>query len=41
MGVLPFPVAIRMLMTMFPVLHLLDIGRVHLFRFRHVNRRGV
>lgn len=41
MGVLPFPVAIRMLMTMFPVLYLFDIAGLHLFRFRQVNRRGV
>ncbi|MNL83940.1 hypothetical protein D3C87_2117410 [compost metagenome] len=40
-GVPPFPVAIRVLMTMFPVSYLLDIAGLHLFRFRHVNRRGV
>jgi hypothetical protein len=40
-GVSPFPVAIRVLMTMFPVFYLLDIAGLHLFGFRHEDRSGV
>jgi|UPI00071C4848 hypothetical protein len=40
-GVRPFPVAIRVLMTMFPVPYLLDIASLHMFGFWHEDRRGV
>jgi hypothetical protein len=40
MCVPPFPVAIRMPMTMFPVFYLLDTAGLHLFGFRREDRRG-